>query len=72
MVTVIWHWLGVRDGSISAQVSESSLSLKGEGWIQICPRCRYLGLSHTAIGPAHLTAFPTFWHFSYLENIHKE
>ena len=26
---------GVRDGFISAQVSESSPSLKGEGWIQI-------------------------------------
>ena len=37
-----------------------------------CPRCRYLGFSHNAIGPPHLTAFVSFWHFSYLENIHKE
>ena len=34
----------------------------------LCPRCRYLGFSHNAIGPPHLTAFVSFWHFSYLEN----
>ena len=33
---------------------------------------RSLGFSHNAIGPPHLTAFVSFWHFSYLENIHKE
>ena len=40
----------------------------------LCPRirCRYLGFSHNAIGPPHLTAFVSFLHFSYLENIHKE
>ena len=37
-----------------------------------CPRCRHLGFSHNAIGPAHLTTFATFWHLSYLENVHKE
>ena len=28
-----------------------------------CPRCRYLGFSHNAIGPPHLTAFVSFRHF---------
>ena len=30
---------------------------------RVCPRCRYLGFSHNAIGPPHLTAFATKWHF---------
>ena len=40
-----------------------TIALKG---VCLCPRCRYLGFSHNAIGPPHLTAFVSFWHF---ENI---
>ena len=35
--------------------------LEGNGWwFLYCPRCRYLGFSHNAIGPPHLTAFVSF------------
>ena len=38
--------VGVREGGGGGGVS--------------CPRCRYLGFSHNAIGPPHLTAFVSF------------
>ena len=66
--TSIYRDAGLSSGETSIAIDFPTI----QGNPLPSPRCRYLGFSHNAIGPPHLTAFITFWHFSYLENIHKE